>query len=137
MHGTKFLLALSLAFAACDRAPTTATVDAGVMNVSATSTNQPPVANYTWSVVGPVSNSTCPGMYKYKLDASSSYDPDGSIVQYSWYEDGQLVWTGSTYQPIYLRFYNVAGGGTNDGELVVTDNAGATASKAFGFTPGC
>jgi len=56
------------------------------------------------------------------LDGSGSYDPDGSIVSYAWYYNGQLKST----NPIYSGFIT-----TNYGvytfTLVVTDNNGLTA----------
>ncbi len=77
--------------------------------------NQPPVAEFTWSNPG--------GGTQVNFNASSSFDPDGSIVAYSWdFGDG---FTSSSSNPsithFYLQenFYQVT--------LTVTDNDGAQA----------
>jgi len=55
------------------------------------------------------------------LNGSGSFDPDGSIVLYEWYEGATLLATGvSPTLPFAL--------GTHTVTLVVTDNDGATAS---------
>ena len=78
--------------------------------------NQPPVASFTYSPSMPDVNEAV------NFDASSSYDPDGTIVKYIWdFGDG----TGSvdvTTAHVYkeMKNYNVT--------LTVTDNNGATGS---------
>jgi hypothetical protein len=56
------------------------------------------------------------------LDGSGSYDPDGAIVKYSWYLDGE--WIGSTMAALNHLFAV----GVHEVTLIVEDNHGATAS---------
>lgn len=76
--------------------------------------NEPPVADFTMSRRGGSSN--------VDVDASSSYDPDGSIVSYEWDvgADGTIDATGQTAK------LNAPSG--TDIKLIVTDNDGATNS---------
>jgi hypothetical protein len=100
-------------------------------SVSATSTNQPPVAELSWT-----STEACCGCYEFTFDGSGSYDPDGHIARWDWYEDGSLVQSGSSssYKKIYLRVYEEGGKGEGQGMMVVTDDAGATDSAGWTFT---
>lgn len=80
-------------------------------------TNQPPVAVSIGSTplagVAPLS---------VKLVGTSSYDPDGTIASYRWeFGDGTPAVSTPTANHTY-------GAGTYTARLVVTDNAGATAS---------
>lgn len=79
-----------------------------------TPTNQPPVAQYTYARQN---------QNKADLDASGSYDPDGSIVTYEWDigNDGSIDYTGQT-----VNNANVGEGVAVT--LIVTDNDGATGS---------
>ena len=78
--------------------------------------NLPPVANFSWHPVIPKVGQNI------TFDASSSYDSDGSIVNYTWdFGDGSVGY-GMNVKHAYSRAgaYNVT--------LVVTDDDGATAS---------
>ncbi|MBI2621547.1 MAG: S8 family serine peptidase [Candidatus Levybacteria bacterium] len=55
------------------------------------------------------------------LDGSGSYDPDGSIVSYDWYEGGIWLGSGATLTVDFAL-------GTHTVTLTVTDNDGASAS---------
>jgi PKD repeat protein/subtilisin family serine protease len=80
--------------------------------------NQPPVARFTYSPANPLVNQWV------TFDATSSYDPDGSIVSYSWdFGDGATA-TGSRV----TKRYSAAG--TYTVTLTVTDNRGATNSAS-------
>jgi PKD repeat protein/subtilisin family serine protease len=80
--------------------------------------NQPPVARFTFSPANPIVNQWV------TFDATSSYDPDGSIVSYSWdFGDGATA-TGSRV----TKRYSAAG--TYTVTLTVTDNRGATNSAS-------
>jgi PKD repeat protein len=72
----------------------------------------PPVATFTYTVDGAT-------VY---VDASGSYDPDGTIVSYDWYWGDGSTGTGVTASHTY------AATGTYDITLVVTDDDGATSS---------
>jgi hypothetical protein len=37
------------------------------------------------------------------LDGSLSYDPDGTIISYEWYDGGTLIGSGATRYVIYSR----------------------------------
>jgi PKD repeat protein len=78
--------------------------------------NQPPTASFTFSPSSPAVGQTV------TFDASSSYDPDGSIVSYSWnFGDGSTA-SGAVVQHSY------SSPGTYTVTLTVTDNNGLTAS---------
>lgn len=63
-----------------------------------------------------------------KFSSRHSYDPDGEIVQYVWYENGQVV----ARVPYFFKAYYKAG--TYSIKLVVTDNDGATSSTEYTIT---
>jgi len=81
-------------------------------------TNQPPVAQFTFSPSQPIVNQTV------TFDGSSSYDPDGFITDWHWvFEGTSRVETHGvrvTVRFVSARTYRVT--------LTVTDNQGATAS---------
>jgi len=84
--------------------------------------NQPPVARFTFSPTNPLVNQWI------TFDATSSYDPDGSIVSYAWdFGDGATA-TGSRV----TKRYSAAG--TYTVTLTVTDNRGATNSASQTIT---
>jgi PKD repeat protein len=84
--------------------------------------NQPPVARFTFSPANPIVNQWI------TFDATSSYDPDGSIVSYTWdFGDGATA-TGSRV----TKRYSAAG--TYTVTLTVTDNRGATNSASQTIT---
>ncbi len=90
--------------------------DDEVKTVNVVVLNQPPVAQFTFSPTSPA-----PGEW-VRFDASSSYDPDGTITSYQWDFDGDGVMdaTGQT------AFYSFAAPGVYHVRLVVTDNQGAS-----------
>ena len=60
--------------------------------------NQPPIANFTYSLLNPVVNQTI------TFNASSSYDPDG-IYNYEWdFGDGNLTATDQPITEPYILF---------------------------------
>ncbi len=87
-----------------------------------THSNQLPVAAFT---ANPISG-TAP--LEVTFDASSSHDPDGSIVSYSWdFKDG-TIGNGKTVKHTFTSAtsYSV--------KLTVTDNSGATSSTTKNIT---
>lgn len=81
-------------------------------------TNQPPVAQFTFSPPQPLVNQTV------TFDGSSSYDPDGFITNWHWVFEGTTrVETNGVR--VTVRFVNAR---TYRVTLTVTDNQGATAS---------
>ncbi|MEW5916138.1 MAG: S8 family serine peptidase [Gemmatimonadota bacterium] len=89
-------------------------------------TNQNPVANFTVNcVVRPDGiGADC------RADGTSSTDPDGTIAAYNWTATGRSPLSG----PIVS--YPYPNGTTQTITLTVTDNLGATNSKAITFTVG-
>ena len=82
-------------------------------SVGKLNSNQPPRVNFS---------STYSSSYEITFDASSSYDPDGYIVRYTWdFGDG---YTEITTSPIITHTYSSAG--TYIVTLTVTDNDGLT-----------
>jgi len=77
--------------------------------------NQPPVANFTYYPEKPVVNQSV------TFDASSSYDPDGKIMNYEWdFGDGNIT---NTTHEIIKHSYSEAG--SYEVTLTVTDDKGA------------
>jgi outer membrane protein assembly factor BamB len=85
-------------------------------------TNQPPLADFTWTPSNPIEGQSI------TFDASSSYDPDGSIVSYVWdfdddgqFDDGSGIIETYTYQ------------NTGDYQITVkvTDNEGLTDTQCY------
>ena len=76
--------------------------------------NKPPIASFIYSPESPIVNQTI------TFDASSSTDPDGTIVNYEWdFDDGSNA-TGITVTHSYST------NGTYNVSLTVTDDRGAT-----------
>jgi len=86
------------------------------VNLTPLAANQPPVARFTYSPTNPQ-----PGQW-IQFDASSSYDPDGTITSYQWDFDGDGAFD-ATGPVVYYRF---GAAGTYSVRLRVTDDAGAT-----------
>jgi DNA-binding beta-propeller fold protein YncE len=83
------------------------------------SPNQAPVAGFS-AIAGTAGAAT-------KFDASSAFDPDGSIVRYDWdFGDGSILPNGG---PTPSHVYTVPGSYT--ATLVVTDNEGASRTTIF------
>ncbi len=59
------------------------------------------------------------------LDGAASFDPDGAIVEYQWFEAGVLVGTGPSPQ------VRIQGYGDHPIDLVVRDNDGASSNSSF------
>jgi hypothetical protein len=77
--------------------------------------NLPPTASFTYSPNIPIPLETI------TFDASTSYDPDGWIVQYSWnFGDGNVT---ALANPKIIHYYPMDGNYTV--ELTVTDNSGS------------
>jgi len=74
--------------------------------------NAPPIASFTATVT----------MRTVSVDASGSYDPDGTIVSYAWDWGDGTTGTGKTATHTYTTV------GTKTITLTVTDNGGATAT---------
>jgi uncharacterized repeat protein (TIGR01451 family) len=89
-------------------------------------TNQPPVAQFTFSPQNPQVNQVV------TFDGTSSYDPDGTIVAYEWdlNGDGRVDITGPRVTARYTR------AGTYTVKLTVTDNRGAQGSASKSLTVG-
>jgi hypothetical protein len=89
-----------------------------------TSQNIPPIA--TFNIVSPITN-TCP--LPIYLDASASYDPDGSISQYTWNFGDEKKGSGKVITHTFDAGSTVT--------LTVTDNLGASnsASKSVSCVP--
>jgi len=77
--------------------------------------NQPPIANFTYYPEKPVVNQSV------TFDASSSYDPDGKIMNYEWdFGDGNIMIT--TEEKINHSYSEA---GSYEVTLTVTDDEGA------------
>ena len=90
------------------------------VQVRAIPTNQQPTANFTFSPTSPQVGQ------QVSFDASGSFDPDGSIVQYNWDFDGNGT-TDAQGQRVNHTYFAAT---TATVRLTVTDNAGATASRS-------
>ena len=87
-------------------------------------TNRPPVPSFT------AANTTGPAPLTVAFDASTAFDPDGSIVNYHW-DFG----TGGTASGVSTSHtYTAAGGYT--ARLTVTDDRGATGSATVEISVG-
>jgi PKD repeat protein len=97
----------------------TATVN---VTLSPATSNQPPVAGFTFAPPSPAEGQTV------QFDATSSYDPDGTVAAYSWsFGDG-----GSAVGPTVSHTFSSAGSYTI--RLTVTDNDGTTDTDAQSLT---
>jgi len=80
--------------------------------------NRPPIANFTYTPEHPTVNQTV------TFDASSSYDPDGTIVSYDWdFGDGATA-----SGVVVTHAYSAAGNYTVT--LTIMDDSGATNSTS-------
>lgn len=85
-----------------------------------TSTNTSPVASFSYSPENPVVGQTI------TFDASSSYDPEGTITNYEWdFEDGNITST-----PDVIITHSYASAGNYNVGLTVTDDDGLTDSTS-------
>lgn len=130
LRAAVFAVALVLAPAACDSAPTASSIEAP----TGVSLNTAPVAKVNLTVLGTAYCGPGACVYNYKYDAFESIDVDGTIVAYEWIENGNTVSTSSTYYVTALRAYEACKG-SQLGTLKVTDNTGATHSVCYGYTP--
>ena len=90
------------------------------------SSNRLPVASFTYTPTNPKVNE------QVNLDASSSYDPDGSITRYYWDTNGDGTYDVSGSSPSVTTYYLKAG--TYTVTLKVKDNEGATATTSKTIT---
>lgn len=92
-----------------------------IENVMFTNPNQAPVASFTFSPSNPLIYDTV------TFNASASYDPDGSIISYTWdFGDGNVT---TVTDPIITHVYPAAESTVNyTVTLTVTDNEGSTGS---------
>jgi PKD repeat protein len=82
--------------------------------------NDPPFASFTYDPTNPVASQTI------TFDASSSYDPEGTISEYAWdFGDGPGIVDGKKVVP-----YAYASAGTYVVTLTVWDDKGASGSKS-------
>lgn len=86
--------------------------------ISPQPTNQPPVARFTYTPSQPLVNQTV------TFDGSSSYDPDGSIVDWHWIFEGTTRVEARGVR-VNVRFTTAR---TYRVTLIVTDNQGTTGS---------
>ncbi|MCX8190385.1 MAG: PKD domain-containing protein, partial [Candidatus Diapherotrites archaeon] len=91
-------------------------------NITVNVANAPPVADFviipTQGIVGKTS---------FEMNASASYDPDGTIVEYIWdFGDGNIRSGGkATHEKLYYTYYRVQGNDQNfNVTLTVRDNNG-------------
>jgi len=84
--------------------------------------DRPPVASFTSTP------SSAPTAIAINFDGTASYDPDGTVVSYSWDFGDQTTGTGSlvTHAYTYAKTYTVT--------LTVTDNGGVTGSTTSQVT---
>jgi len=80
--------------------------------VAQNQTNQPPRASFTYNPQNPLVNDTV-------IFNSTSYDPDGQIVRYTWKINGATVSTQENFQYVFTLE------GDYEVSLTVTDNDGA------------
>ncbi|MBU0497754.1 MAG: PKD domain-containing protein, partial [Candidatus Thermoplasmatota archaeon] len=88
--------------------------------------NQAPVASFSWSPSSPKQGDTV------TFDASSSYDPDGSIIKYEWDWNNDGSYDISRTTPTVTHTWSSTG--TYSINLRVTDNSGATKIKKRDIT---
>ncbi len=86
--------------------------------------NQPPIADAGPDIT--VTDADGSGVELVHLDASASYDPDGTITIYRWSEGATVLATGSI--PTASVNFTV---GTHTVQLMVTDNNNATATDTL------
>jgi len=86
------------------------------------SPNQPPTASFTFSPTSPATGQNV------SFNGTSSFDPDGSIAQYSWQFGDGATDSGATTSHSY------ASAGTYTARLTVTDDDGATHSTTRSVT---
>ena len=93
-------------------------VDSNSLTASSTSlkviTDRPPTAAFTFTPTDPLAGQTV------SFDASSSSDPDGTIVNYAWTFGDSTTGSGATTSHVYTS------SGTFNITLIVTDNNGKT-----------
>ena len=83
--------------------------------------NQPPIAEAGPDIT--INDGDGDGIEQVRLDGSASYDPDGSILSYEWYEGTRLLATGSVASASFSE-------GDHQVNLLVTDDKGDTDSDA-------
>lgn len=76
--------------------------------------NQPPIASFTYQTSS---------ILQASFDGRASYDPDGTIVSYSWNYGDEYYGSGSAVTHTYSNLGNYTA------TLTVTDNGGAIGSQ--------
>jgi PKD repeat protein len=100
--------------------------DGATTSLTATKTvlNRPPIASFTESALTVYAGEVI------RFNASASYDPDGTIVSYTWnFGDGNIT---TTTSPIINHTYTTPG--TYNVTLTVTDDDGQTDDEVKTFT---
>lgn len=88
--------------------------------------NQPPIASFTFTPTNPAVNQIV------SFDASSSSDPDGSIVKYEWDWNNDGIYDEVKTTPTATHSWSQAG--IYYVTLQVTDDNGATSTKTLSVT---
>ncbi|MBI2334346.1 S8 family serine peptidase [Candidatus Daviesbacteria bacterium] len=89
------------------------------VNVTVDNVNDSPIADAGADQI--VTDNDGNGTEAVTLDGSGSYDPDGTVVSYDWYEGGTLLGSGATATVDFAL-------GTHTVTLTVTDDDGVAAS---------
>ncbi|MGR8940826.1 MAG: Ig-like domain-containing protein [Gammaproteobacteria bacterium] len=92
------------------------------VSITVSAANLPPVANAGQG--GTVTDTDGNGVETVTLNGSASYDPDGTIVQFDWFENGALIASGATTTVSLAT-------GNHNLTLKVTDNGGTSATAGI------
>lgn len=112
--------------------------DAALQSIQVGQSNQSPVAAFTFTPPNPA-----PGSW-VQFDASASFDPDGSIVSYSWNlgdgssDSGALVWHRFVFGGAFtvtLTVVDNEGASATSTASVPVQSAGQAPSAAFSYSP--
>ena len=104
-----------------DGSTSTKTITIPVTSGNGSNENKPPVANFTWTPSNPHPDQTI------TFDASTSNDPDGSIVKYEWNFDNDSKFEEFKTTPTAIHSWSQVG--IYSVTLRITDNGGSTSTK--------